>query len=516
VADPKPRLGYAQCYRKEDNSVYMFGGSDHCCFNDLWRLDLGTTLWSCVHPVLDTILCEERNYPTGRHGHSIVVPTTGLFAGKMVMFGGKCEDGVLAELWSYDFEQSAWSTVCTPDDEARANAKSYHTGVMWGDRMMLYGGEAEEGTSSEIFALAFPETTQAEIDEAQQVFDDWAPTEEENEFQANERQKTLRRALEDVRYRSMAHWQKQVPKCVDGDGKTIAAPALSGHYAVMYDVKKRNPHRPEPGNVMLVFGGYNENFLMGEIWELDLPFQKVPIWKRLSEVHSKESTPPANCNHFGAGSIDMNGGTAKYVAGEDPVIEWNHNQNLLVAYGKFGPSDQKITMANFDLQTRRWNRVRLARGPTNGSMGKMLLVDNGESKRWVYLCAHEDVCFPLEIHLREEVQQDQRNRKYPGFFGKSQAGGMFKLAVPTELEQRQRTRGRMRILTAAKPSDRDAKALAKAKAMVATKRGLRQAEFHRTMNPAQLPENVSSCPPLAVRRLESMPQYFSVSGSFRP
>jgi len=516
VADPKPRLGYSQCYRREDNSVYMFGGSDHSCFNDLWRLDLGTTLWTCVHPNLDSILCEERGYPVGRHGHTIVVPTSGLYAGKLVMFGGKCEDSVLAELWCYDFETAEWCLLFTPDDEARANPKSYHTGVMWGEKMLLYGGEGTEGTSSEIYSLTFAECTQAEIDEAEKDFNEWAPTEEENEFQANERQKTLRRKLEDVRYKSMAHWQKQVPKCVDDNGKNIDAPALSGHYSIMYDVPKRNPHRCDPGNVMLVFGGYVDNFLMSEIWELDLPFQKVPVWRRLSEVHSKESTPPVNCNHFGGCSIDMNGGSAEYAPGEDPKLQWGHNQNILVAYGKFGPSDQKITMANFDLQSRRWSRVRLARGPSNGSMGKMILVDDGETKRWVYLCAHEDVCFPLEIHLREEVQQDQRNRKYPGFFGKSQAGGMFKLQVPTELEQRERTKGRMRILTASKPSDRDAKALAKAKAKVVASRGLRQAEFHRTMHPAQLPDNVSSCPPLGIRRLESMPQYFSTNGAFRP
>ena len=39
-----------------------------------------------------------------RHGHTIVVPTSGLYAGKLVMFGGKCEDSVLAELWCYDPE----------------------------------------------------------------------------------------------------------------------------------------------------------------------------------------------------------------------------------------------------------------------------------------------------------------------------------------------------------------------------------------------------------------------------
>ena len=62
-----------------------------------------------------------------------------------------------------------WCLLITPDDEARANPKSYHTGVMWGEKMMLYGGEGTEGTSSEIYSLTFAECTQAEIDEAEKV-----------------------------------------------------------------------------------------------------------------------------------------------------------------------------------------------------------------------------------------------------------------------------------------------------------------------------------------------------------
>jgi len=34
---------------------------------------------------------------------------------------------------------------------------------------------------------------------------------------------------------------------------------------------------------------------------------------------------------------------------------------------------------------------------------------------------------------------------------------MFKLSVPTELEQRERTKGRLRSMQCARPSDRDAK-----------------------------------------------------------
>merc|ERR1711939_282505 len=108
------------------------------------------------------------------------------------------------------------------------------------------------------------------------------------------------------------------------------------------------------------------------------------------------------------------------------------------------------------------------------------------------------------------------NTQYPGFFGERQAGGMYKLSVPTELEQRERTKGRHRMITCARPSDRDAKLLAKAKAKVADDRLLRKAEFRRTMNPAPRPEAVDSCPPLGIQRLESMPQYFSITGRFNP
>lgn len=395
--------------------------------------------------------------------------------------------------------------------------------------MLIYGGEATTGTTAEMFALTFAETTQEDIDTAQQEYDSFEPTEQETEFQAGERQKTLRRKLEDIVYRSKSHWQKQVPKCfedvVGGQEPKNPGPRLSGHYAVMYNVPRHNPHRPEPGHVMLVFGGFCDNFLLPEIWELDMPHQKVPVWRRLGTVDhivgedglKRQSTPPVNCNHFAGCSIDFNNdGMAEYAPGEDPKLLWGPNHNILVTTGKLGPGDNKLTVTNFDLKSRCWQRARLAWGPSSGSMGKFVLAANGDKKQWVYLCAHEDACFPLEIHLREEVQQDQRNTRYPGFFGESQAGGMFKLQIPTELEQRERFRARTRALTVAKPSDREAKALAKAKLAIENKRSLRKAEFRRTMNPAPRPENVTSCPPLDIRRFESMPQYFTFTNIFRP
>jgi len=183
--------------------------------------------------------------------------------------------------------------------------------------------------------------------------------------------------------------------------------------------------------------------------------------------------------------------------------------------GKMGPSEgAKIALTNYDLSRREWTKIRLIGGPSHGFVGQLCLT--ADKKRFVTVGGNEEVGFPLQIHLREEVQQLQRNTQYPGFFGAKQSGGMFKLSVPTELEQRERTKGRHRMMTCAQPSDRDAKILAKAKKKVEGDRQLRRSEFNRTMNPPSRPEMIDSCPPLAIQRLESMPQYFSTSGTFNP
>eukprot|EP00656_Telonema_subtile_P056844 TRINITY_DN9200_c0_g2_i2.p1 TRINITY_DN9200_c0_g2~~TRINITY_DN9200_c0_g2_i2.p1 ORF type:complete len:433 (-),score=102.83 TRINITY_DN9200_c0_g2_i2:222-1520(-) len=432
----------------------------------------------------------------------------------MILFGGKAEEGPLADCWSYDFELNQWSPMQFPEDEAKATPKAYHSVVMCGDRMLMFGGEAEQGTSCEMFDLSFASATQQHIQEAQQALEQFEPLPDEPEFTAGERQKSLRRAVDECMYRGTNHWHKHIPKCAEGE-----APRLSGHYSVMYSVEARNPHRPNPGHVMLVFGGFCDNFMMLDLWELDLPHMKVPVWRRLSttpRLHKHESAapscPPGSCNHFAACSVNHLSGAARYAEGEDPALEWDRGQNLLVCAGKLGPSQHKISVSNFDLGKREWTKVRMGSGPSNGSLGKMVLA----GEQWIYVGANQDVCFPLEIHLREEVQQAQRNKLYPGFFGATQTGGGFKLKVPTELEQRERVKGRTRILTVARPSDREAKALAKAQQKVAMNRGLRKAEFWRTMNPPERPQNLSSEPPLSLMRLESMPQYFTPAGRFRP
>merc|ERR1712159_342178 len=128
--------------------------------------------------------------------------------------------------------------------------------------------------------------------------------------------------------------------------------------------------------------------------------------------------------------------------------------------GQMGPSDgEKVQIANYDLAHREWVKTPLLGGPSRGFAGQIILCP--DKKKFVTVGGNEEVSFPLQIHLREEVQQLQRNTQYPGFFGERQAGGMYKLSVPTELEQRERTKGRERMMKCAQPSDREAKLLAK-------------------------------------------------------
>ena len=57
-----------------------------------WLMGAGNKKWECVHPALDKLLCEERGYPVGRHGMSVIIIPEGLFAGQMVR-RGRCIGG---------------------------------------------------------------------------------------------------------------------------------------------------------------------------------------------------------------------------------------------------------------------------------------------------------------------------------------------------------------------------------------------------------------------------------------
>lgn len=538
---PPPRLGFTLC--EKDGFVYLFGGSDHDAKNDLWCLNLAKKDWHCIQPHTPAEQCEDRNVPPPRHGHSIVIPTSGLYQGQLILFGGKGESGPFADIWAYNLDTQVWTQLPLPLDEAKASPKAYHSAVLWKreghEDLLIFGGEGEYGATTEMWALTFPEVdikkeiedAEAQLKAAQEAGDadataaaEAAIVKAKGEEPAPEPEKpieemdydeqrawglkleALQREKDDRMYKACGHWQKVVPKMPEN-----GPPPVSQHYAIMYTVKARQPHHPHEGQVMLAFGGFTENYLMNDVWELDMPHQKVPTWRR----HHASGAIPSMGNLFGASSIDHYEGKCSYAPGADPPLMWEAGQNILALLGKMGPSDgAKLALANYDLSRREWTKIRLVGGPSQGFVPQMIL--QSDKSRFVTVGGNEEVGFPLQIHLREELQQLQRNTQYPGFFGATQAGGMFKLSVPTELEQRERSKGRHRMMTCAQPSDRDARILAKAKKKVEDDRMLRKAEFRRTMNPPTRPEVIDSCPPLSIRRLESMPQYFSTSGSFIP
>ena len=549
---PPPRLGFT--ILEKGGFLYLFGGSDHDPRNDLWCLDLKKGDWKELMPHVPADQCGEEGeetHPPPRHGHAVAMPPDGLYEGKMLMFGGKGITGPLGDLWSYDFEENKWSRPPIPGDEAKATVKSYHSMVFWEREerrdLLMFGGEGEFGTTNEMYAFTFPTVdpvadlaaAEKQLAEAEEANDEdakaaanlailkakneepmpepetTAPWEKPlEEMDSDEKRKWIQhteafqRAKDDRHYASFGHWQKIVPKA-SPDG---IVPPMSQHQATMYKAKARQPHRPHDGQVMVVWGGFSDNFLVTDVWHLDLPHQKVPMWFK------QEATgpTPTQGNITASSSVDYHfQSECTYMPDADPPPLWQGQQNIVAALGQMGPSEgKKINIINYNLETKEWKRIPLLHGPSQGFVGKMLLTE--DKKKFVMVGGNEDVGFPLQIHLREEVQQLQRNTQYPGFFGARQAGGMFKLSVPTELEQRERTKGRLRSMQCARPSDRDAKILAKAKKKVEDDRSLRKAEFHRSMNPPPRPETIDSCPPLTLQKLESMPQYYTFCGTFKP
>ena len=101
---PLPRTGHSIVHH--GNALYVFGGQNdfNDKMNDLWKFDLASRTWSAMPAP------EESIQPTARSGHTAV-----LLGGRMVVFGGIVEvTKEINEMHIFDFASGTWSVV---DDE---------------------------------------------------------------------------------------------------------------------------------------------------------------------------------------------------------------------------------------------------------------------------------------------------------------------------------------------------------------------------------------------------------------
>eukprot|EP00922_Rhytidocystis_sp_ex-Travisia-forbesii_P044179 GHVS01065900.1.p1 GENE.GHVS01065900.1~~GHVS01065900.1.p1 ORF type:complete len:1166 (-),score=186.69 GHVS01065900.1:476-3973(-) len=160
-----------RCYHTmicHQRSLYLFGGTDAVDdstslpkeygkqFRDFWRCDLlqneavagqgetGTT--ATMTQSFWTVLSTGSSvgaYPCGRSAHSCVA-----YGSAMFVYGGFDGRAHLADFWSYELNKHVWTNVDVSFVDGAPEAKSGHSALVHGTKMLLFGGETNRRTSA--------------------------------------------------------------------------------------------------------------------------------------------------------------------------------------------------------------------------------------------------------------------------------------------------------------------------------------------------------------------------------
>jgi len=134
---PPPR--YAHSAVMYENKMYIFGGERSAyTFNDIWTFDFATSTWEFVTPLTPLV-------PGARFDHSAAIA-----GGKMVIYGGRNANTLLADMWAFDFATSTWTMI---SEEVEAGMRFGHAATIptGSTDMYVFGGYAEYGFSGAFF-----------------------------------------------------------------------------------------------------------------------------------------------------------------------------------------------------------------------------------------------------------------------------------------------------------------------------------------------------------------------------
>ena len=100
---PSARGGHAMVYEPATGKVLLFGGKDDSgVLNDTWTFDVATTTWTRLEPA--------NGSPTARYGHAMTVEDT---TGKVLVFGGWDSKKYFDSTWVYDPAANSWTSLDT-------------------------------------------------------------------------------------------------------------------------------------------------------------------------------------------------------------------------------------------------------------------------------------------------------------------------------------------------------------------------------------------------------------------
>ena len=134
---PDARAGQGMVYQSPTGLLIMFGGipgGGAGAFNDTWAYSPIANTWTQLKP--------SGALPTARLNHAMALdPDTG----RVIMFGGLGDDGVLNDTWAYDPAANAWTNLSptgTMPSPRAGHSMAYDPATQ---RLIMFGGFDESG-----------------------------------------------------------------------------------------------------------------------------------------------------------------------------------------------------------------------------------------------------------------------------------------------------------------------------------------------------------------------------------
>lgn len=121
----KPLGRYGHTIVEYNDDFYMFGGFTHFDTSQLYKFHIASSTWTQI---------DFSRGPEKRTNHSAVVANHSML---VLMGNTKCESR--SDLWEWRFDTREWRQL----DAFRVISRAYHTAVVAGDEMIVFGGRHE-------------------------------------------------------------------------------------------------------------------------------------------------------------------------------------------------------------------------------------------------------------------------------------------------------------------------------------------------------------------------------------
>jgi N-acetylneuraminic acid mutarotase len=144
---PSARQRFGYTWDPIRGQMLIFGGISYCFFqNDLWGFDPAAKRWYRYYADdADSFV---------REGHSLMIDEE---RNRLILFGG-CDGGSLSnEIWTYDLNASTGWQLEAVNGSSPPDPRTDHTAVYdaTNDRLYILGGQSEEGVVNDLWSYDF-------------------------------------------------------------------------------------------------------------------------------------------------------------------------------------------------------------------------------------------------------------------------------------------------------------------------------------------------------------------------